>query len=255
MFPSFIHTYTIIQLQDTDSTNNYTASLEKQSNVQHKTVIMASFQTKGKGQHKNKWISEHGKNLLASIFIKPSKLAIDRQFELSRLTALAIRDTVSYFLKKPVSIKWPNDIYVGSEKIAGILIENNLDKQLIERSIIGIGLNVNQQHFDSLTATSLFNISNKEWELPRILDYLLYRFDEYLDSLSSDQGSIHSEYDNHLYQRNEWIQMVNPAIGKFTARIKGTLPNGMLIVEDSDGEIHHFNHKEVFFNSIQSPND
>jgi BirA family biotin operon repressor/biotin-[acetyl-CoA-carboxylase] ligase len=255
MFPSFLHTYTIIQLQDTDSTNNYTATLEKRSNVQHKTVILASFQTKGKGQHQNTWNSEPGKNLLLSIYIKPKKLAIDRQFELSRIAALAIRDCVSYFLKKPVSIKWPNDIFLDSAKIAGILIENNLGQGTIDRSIIGIGVNVNQQDFESLNATSFLNISNKEWDHPRVLEYLLYRFDEYLEMLNNASNLIHKQYDFNLYKRNQWMQMESPQFGNFKGRITGTLANGMLMVEDSNGKTHHFNHKEVSFSSIPSPND
>jgi len=255
MFPSFIHSYTIIHLQDTDSTNNYTASLEKRSNVQHKTVILASFQTKGKGQHQNTWNSEPGKNLLLSIYVKPYDLAIDRQFELSRIAALAIRDCVAYFLKKPVSIKWPNDIYVGSAKISGILIENNLGQRTIDRSIIGIGLNVNQQYFESLNATSFYKISNKEWDHTRVLEYLLYRFDEYLEMLSNSSNSIHKNYDFHLYKRNEWMHMKSQQFGSFKGRITGSLTNGMLIVEDEEGENHHFNHKEVLFSSAPFPND
>lgn len=246
MFPSIIHSYSIIQLQDIDSTNNYTATNENQSYIQHKTVILASFQTKGKGQYQNEWISERDKNLLLSIFIQP-EISIDQQFNLSRISALALRDTVYYFLKKRVSIKWPNDIYVEDKKIAGILIENSLGQQKIERSIIGIGLNVNQDSFSTPNATSFLNESNKEWDLTRVLEYLLYRFNHYLEMLNTP-ADIHKSFDMFLYGKNEWQNYTSKKLGPFTGKINGTAFNGMLIVEDSNKNLHTFNHKEIAFN-------
>lgn len=250
MFPSIIHTYSLIHLQDVDSTNNYAAMNENQPFIQHKTVIMASFQTKGRGQHHNKWESKGDQNLLLSIYIKPEKLDIDKQFSISRMAALSIRDCISYFLKKPVSIKWPNDIYVNDKKIAGILIENSVGQNKIERSIIGIGLNVNQTEYDESGATSLKIESKKEWDLVRVLEYLLYRFNHYLDSLDSNKKEMHQLFDMHLHQRKEWLKMTSKKQGEFTGRILSTKENGMLVVEDNDLQIHNYNHKEVVFNSM-----
>ena len=248
MFPSIIHTYSLIHLQDVDSTNNYAAMNENQPYIQHKTVIMASFQTKGRGQHHNKWESQGEQNLLLSIYIKPENLSIDKQFAVSRMAALSLRDCISYFLKKPVSIKWPNDIYVGDKKIAGILIENSVGQSRIDRSIVGIGLNVNQTDFDESLATSLKLESKKEWELIRVLEYLLYRFNNYLESLDSNKKEMHQLFDMHLYKRKEWLRMTSKKQGEFTGRIHSTMDNGMLVVENQDLQKLNFNHKEVVFN-------
>lgn len=244
MYPLTINNYSIIYLPSVDSTNNYTASNEKQSKLQHKTVILTSFQSKGKGQFHNKWQSEKDKNLLLSIYIKPDKLLADQQFAISRIIALAIRDTVSYFLKGVVSIKWPNDIFIGNKKIAGILIENSLNKQWIERSIVGVGLNVNQEEFKGLEASSFKLQSGEEHDLTRILEFLLYRFDQYLEKPIAE---LHKTYDHHLYLRNEWLMMTSKKFGIFKGRIIGSENNGALHVENEQKEVHLFNHKEIVF--------
>ena len=255
MFPSSIHSYSIIHLKTVDSTNNYAASNANQPNVQHKTVIMASFQSKGKGQLLNKWQSEKDQNLLLSIFLLPKNISTAQQFDLSRITALAIRDTISYFLKSQTSIKWPNDIFVKDKKIAGILIENSVVQSEIDRSIIGIGINVNQSEFDTLDATSLKLESNSDWDLQRILEFLLYRFDHYFDSIDSHRDEIRTSFDMHLYKRKEWLSMNNEKLGTFIGRIMATAENGCLLVEDQNAHQHQFNHKEIAINLTQPPND
>jgi BirA family biotin operon repressor/biotin-[acetyl-CoA-carboxylase] ligase len=247
MFPPSIQSYSIIYLPTVDSTNNYAATKENQPNIQHKSVILASFQTKGKGQYSNKWQSEKGLNLLFSICLFPAQLSSEHQFDLSRISALAIRDTVNYFLSKAVYIKWPNDIFILNKKIAGILIENTLNQNKIERSIIGIGLNINQKEFEGIEATSFLNESGKEWDLKRILEFFLYRFDHYYESMQSNRAEILKSFDLHLFRRNEWQQMESSTLGVFKGKIIGTESNGMLQVEDEHGHIHHFNHKEVSF--------
>lgn len=248
MFPSSIHPYTIIQLQTVDSTNNYTASLKNRSYLQNKTVILASFQTKGKGQLSNKWLSERDQNLLLSIFLKPHALKADHQFDLSRVTALAIRDTISHYLPQYASIKWPNDIYINDKKIAGILIENSISSQTIDHSIIGIGININQETFKGINATSFKLEVEKKWDRPRILEFLLYRFEHYMNMLDSKQNELHKLFDVHLYKRKEWIQLINTKNGAFKGRIIGTNKSGSLIIEHENKEILSFQHKEIAFN-------
>lgn len=247
MYPLSINNYSIIYLPSVDSTNNYAAMNEKQSNMQHKTVILTSFQSKGKGQFHNKWQSEKDQNLLFSIFIKPKQVKAIHQFDLSRLISLALRDCVSYFLKGVVSIKWPNDIFINDQKIAGILIENSLTKQNIERSIIGVGLNINQVAFEEINATSFKLISGKEWDLPRVLEYLLYRFDHYLETILPQRKELRTEFDHHLYLRNEWRSMKSTKQGQFLGKIMATEENGALLIEDQRQKVLRFDHKEINF--------
>lgn len=247
MYPLRLNNYSILYLPSVDSTNNYAAIHEKQSYLQHKTVILTSFQSAGKGQYHNKWQSEENENLLFSIFIKPDKLEATHQFDLSRVISLALRDCVSYFLKGVVSIKWPNDIFINDQKIAGILIENSLTKQAIERSIIGVGLNINQVIFKEINATSFKLISGKEWDLTRVLEYLLYRFDHYLETLLPQRKELHTQFDQHLYLRNEWRSMKSIKHGQFLGKIIASDENGGLLIEDQRQQVLRFDHKEIDF--------
>ncbi len=247
MFPTNIHSYSVLHLPTVDSTNNYAASKENQPNIQHKTVIVASFQTNGKGQFHNKWQSEADLNLLFSIYLLPKELSATQQFDLSRISALALRDSISYFLTKQVTIKWPNDLFIEGKKIAGILIENTVTQNRIERSIIGIGINVNQKIFEGLNASSFLIESGKKWELKRVLEFFLYRFDLYFESLNINRSELLRSFDLHLHDRGKWLKMHGPKHKEFLGRIIATKENGMLIVEDSESKIHNFNHKEISF--------
>ena len=111
------------------------------------TIVYADFQTAGRGRQSNGWFSESGKNLLMSVLIYPH-LPVEAQFHVSMQTALALSDYLRQNVGlSAVSVKWPNDIYVGDKKIAGILIEHAIRARMISHSIIGIGLNLNQEQF------------------------------------------------------------------------------------------------------------
>lgn len=108
-------------------------------------VVWTSWQTAGRGQAGNSWESEAGKNVLFSMRLTKPQVAVDKQFALTMMVSLAVHQVVKTLLpNEKVTIKWPNDIYVGDKKICGILIENRLVEKTIEEAIIGIGLNVNQ---------------------------------------------------------------------------------------------------------------
>ncbi|MCY7411197.1 MAG: biotin--[acetyl-CoA-carboxylase] ligase, partial [Chitinophagales bacterium] len=118
-----------------------------------------------KGYSGNIWESESGKNLLMSVIFFPNFLSPRLHFFLNQVASLAVADTVKEFVKgKEIKIKWPNDVFAGKKKIAGILIENSVKGNSIQHSIIGIGLNVNQKNFTPqlLHATSIFKILGKE---------------------------------------------------------------------------------------------
>ena len=238
--------FTIYSLTTVDSTNNYIARPEIQPKLQHKTVIMAEHQSMGKGQYGNNWESAKGKNLLISIFLKPNLIVKD-QFLLNCVTAMAIKDTVSYFLSVSASIKWPNDIYVNHIKIAGILIENSIYGSTINRSIIGIGININQTKFDTGNYNSFKLINKKENDINRILEYLLFRFNDYYDQITNPNCKLQKEFDDHLYGKNELRNFKTRDAKEFKAKIIGTNSEGKLKLVLENGEEMSFSHKDVFF--------
>ena len=110
------------------------------------SVIAVRCQTKGRGQRTNTWETEPGQNLTFSIVLKDLEILPSEQIAISQITALSVVD----FLEShgiAAKIKLPNDIYVGTKKICGILIENSIRGGQITWSIIGIGINVNQTTF------------------------------------------------------------------------------------------------------------
>ena len=139
----------IIRLHTVGSTNDYMIEQIRNGNINLEgTIVIADEQTSGKGMDINIWESEPGKNLTFSIFFKPDFLRADQQFLLNKSISLGVYDFIkSLVTHQKVTIKWPNDIYVGDKKIAGILINNTIAGNELFYSVAGIGVNINQQKF------------------------------------------------------------------------------------------------------------
>jgi BirA family biotin operon repressor/biotin-[acetyl-CoA-carboxylase] ligase len=195
-------------LEKVDSTNSYVHDLLSKNSLDEGFIVWGKEQYAGRGQRGNSWLSPPGVNLTFSIVLRPHFLAIKDQFWLTKAVALGVAEYVSSCLPaSEVRIKWPNDIYVDGTKIAGILIENILEKALLKYSIAGIGLNVNQDVFDpSLpNATSLKLLSGKELELPVCLENLcisLERF--YLELRNGHYRKLDERYHKLLYRKDVW---------------------------------------------------
>ena len=235
----------IIHLSDIDSTNNFAAKLLSQNLCQNGAVIMADVQTQGKGQRGNIWLSESGKNLLSSFVFKPDNLSVENQIALTWATSLSLLKTLRKFNIEAL-IKWPNDILVGGKKIAGILIENQLQGTRISCSIIGIGLNLNQTFFDDLNATSVL-LETKQIVEPRtFLNILAHEMNEQFQLIYSSSFEIlKTEYENNLFQMNE-LKSYEDEFGVFVGKIIGTTEEGKILIEKSNA-IQSYGLKEVTF--------
>ena len=187
----------IIWLESVDSTNE--ECRRHISDIDNLSVVAALSQTSGKGQRGNSWISAPGENLTFSVVLKfPSSVSAGEpepvkaydQFVLSEIAALAVVDLLAEHGIQ-AKIKWPNDIYVGEKKICGILIENTLQGEWIQHSIIGIGLNVNQRNFDATlpnpTSMVLCNGSS-DLETHTLLEEFMDILNAYLDRYCHIRG-------------------------------------------------------------------
>lgn len=176
----------IISLSVVDSTNNYIAKLQLSDEIDHGTVILAENQSEGRGQRGTEWQSEPGKNLIFSFLLNEVNLSVMEQFRLNQLTSLAL---VRALGKKGVDaqIKWPNDIFVGDKKISGMLIENSISGTGLKDSIIGIGLNVNQEEFEGFKATSVKNETGGDHNIHEMLFSFIYEFNELFDLLDEPE--------------------------------------------------------------------
>ena len=187
-----------------DSTNTFSQELVSKSNPTEGTVVLTHFQSAGKGQYGRVWESKARENLTLSIILLPKFLQIKDQFYLNVISSLAIADVLEYYVKDNVKIKWPNDVYVGANKICGILIQNNIQGQYILNSVVGIGVNINQKHFDPNipNPTSLINEVGEIQDLTTFRNLLFGVFEKYYLELKSDnQKSLLSEYKERLYRK------------------------------------------------------
>lgn len=238
---------TYIHLPETDSTSNYLSALSSVGQeVDEFTVVYADFQTAGKGQRNQSWESEVGANLLFSIIVYPAFLEVRKQFLLSQIIALAIKDELDV-LSDGFSVKWPNDIYWHNKKLCGILIENDLLGSCIKRSIAGIGINTNQHMFsDSVpNPVSLWQITGKTYDIPSLLSRVAGRIVEYYNRLKAgEEETFRQRYHDALFRKDGYHRYRDPA-GEFMARIVAVRPEGMLILEDEAGNRRAYLFKEV----------
>jgi BirA family biotin operon repressor/biotin-[acetyl-CoA-carboxylase] ligase len=223
--------------QSLDSTNNFAAKLLSDANPEEGTVILAEFQTAGKGQRGKNWEATAGKNLLTSVILRPTFLSVERHALLNKAVALAVFDTVKEFCETAqVHIKWPNDILVNGLKIAGILIENVVKFGQIESSIVGVGVNVLQTSFDEAKATSLALESNRLIPVEVVCDSLLKNLEKrYSDLQERNFPSLRSSYREHLFGLGKKKAFVYRNL-EVDAIIKGVTPEGKLILEMESGE-------------------
>ncbi len=262
----------ILLTAKTDSTNRYLRDYKGEEGI-HYTVMSAFYQTAGRGQGTNTWESEWAKNLLFSIKAHPVNLAASRQFLLLEALSLALYDVllgvvpgmdtpwldshkhIKTAATSPypelngaeISIKWPNDIYMGNRKISGTLTECDITGKTVQTCILGTGLNVNQELFvsDAPNPVSLFNITGKEVDMRVIFDTILRRFSFMLALINFEHyDEVHRRYTAALYRRTGWHNYEDAA-GRFPAEFVEVKNSGHLVLRRTDGTLSEYEFKEV----------
>ncbi|MBR5603924.1 MAG: biotin--[Bacteroidales bacterium] len=216
----------IIRFKNIDSTNKYLQNLLEDGADIIDNIVVADFQSLGKGQGKNVWESESGKNLLFSLALDMSCLKAENQFLLTKMVSVAMIDVLKKYLpEESLFIKWPNDIYFNNKKIAGILIKNEIKGMMLGTSIIGIGLNVNQTSFDvSLpNPISMKMITGEDYDLESILNDICFE----LKANIQHPTSISPIYTNRLYRYRQWA----------TYQHQGSVKEMMIIGYDQFGRL------------------
>jgi len=234
-----------IELDSIDSTNNYTLRMKEILPFKEGLVVTANYQTGGNGERGKSWESSIGDNLLISVVIEPNIPTKD-QFLLSKCVALALYDLLILYADA-LSVKWPNDILVGKQKIAGILIQNILKGNKITHSVIGVGLNVNQTKFKAYSpqATSLKLLLNKTFDISEIQEELLKCLAGRIQQLRSgvDQKK---EYLSILFLNNK-VATFESEDQQFMGIIKGISKSGKLHIQLEDDSVTEFDNQEVKF--------
>ncbi|MFN8278413.1 MAG: biotin--[acetyl-CoA-carboxylase] ligase [Chitinophagales bacterium] len=237
-----------IWLETVDSTNNFLKEKLKEGRLSEGTVVIAREQQSGRGQEGNQWLSESGQNVTASYVFYPRMVSPDRQFCLSMAVSLALRESCESLTGKEFHIKWPNDIYYGDEKVAGILIENSIQGSRIESCVVGIGLNVNQTFFDiSLpNATSLRNIEFGFYPIESVVETISWYLEKYYSQLRQGHWNfLERAYESSMYRYHQTANFQHQR-KRFRGQIVGVTKEGKLIIE-SEGKELKFGLKEVIF--------
>jgi BirA family biotin operon repressor/biotin-[acetyl-CoA-carboxylase] ligase len=240
----------IIKLDAIGSTNTFLKELCHKNDVENLTVVVTDDQTKGRGQMQSVWESEIGKNLIFSMLIRFVPLEIENQFYISKVISLAIHEFLESVLDKKIDIKWPNDILAEQEKICGVLIENTVKKAKVHQSIVGIGLNVNQEVFNNLpNATSMKLVSKEDYILDDLLEKLVVSIKKYVSVLNDKNFNLIDKlYLKKLYKLNVPSMFKSTLTDSlFMGKIIGISKQGLLKVELEDESIRQFNLKEIAF--------
>ncbi len=237
----------LIKLDAIDSTNDFLKRLSGEQILENFTVVTAENQTNGKGQMGAKWDSETGKNLMCSVLINKLLTDISEIFDLNVAVALSIITALEKNNIPNLTIKWPNDIMSDNKKVAGILIENTIKNNGEINSIIGVGLNVNQQNFDELPkASSLAVIMKKEFDQELILNQFIECLKLNCDLLNNKLVSqLWKNYNNKLFKLGIPMPFSLPDETQFMGIIQGVNSKGKLEVKLENDTIETYGIKEI----------
>jgi BirA family biotin operon repressor/biotin-[acetyl-CoA-carboxylase] ligase len=238
----------LIELNAVDSTNNFAREMLLNSRPVEGTLIVANEQFAGRGQAGNTWQTEAGKNLTETVILYPDFLEADKQFFLNMAVALAIKDFCEFVLNEEIKIKWPNDIYFGDKKLGGVLIENVVSGSKLSSSLIGIGININQQEFPAAlpNPASFAQIRNSTYDIRKLITELSGFLEKYYLQLRQlhfnflDKAYTESLYryqQTHEFKKGEQI---------IRGEINGVTKEGKLIIHSNAKELK-FAFKEVEF--------
>ena len=203
----------------------------------HGDAVVAVEQTAGRGQRGNTWSSRAGENLTFSLVWEADFLAAKEQFVLSEAVALAVVDTLAGYGIE-ATVKWPNDIYVGHKKICGILIEHDLGVAgRLARTIVGIGLNVNQTEFEEWipNPTSIALLTGERRGTNDVFGDLYEALECRFEQLKDARQQVQADYLGHLYRLNKPSTYALPNGKRFRGTIRDVRPTGELLVEHEEG--------------------
>jgi len=238
----------IIKLDAIDSTNSFLKKKSSNQEIDDFTTVYTQNQFNGRGRTTKQWISEPNKNIAFSLFKRFKKNDLKHIFLLNVIASISILELLEKYLVKDVKVKWPNDVMVKNKKISGVLIENKIKKNNSINSIMGIGINVNQQNFpDFLSATSIINEIGSVSEIDLLANELAVIIKSNFKFLKSKSKLYLDYYNNKLHNKNQTVRFKNN-IGKIeVGEIVKVDFRGNLMIMNEKGKIEYFKENEIKF--------
>ncbi|MCC8088554.1 MAG: biotin--[acetyl-CoA-carboxylase] ligase [Rikenellaceae bacterium] len=232
-------------LDETTSTND----IASDGRFRNGDIVIAEFQTHGRGQRGHTWESCKGENLMLTVVLEPQRLPAELQFYISKIIPLALVKTLEHY-GTPAKIKWTNDVYVGDKKIAGILIENDIMGAYVIRSLAGIGININQSSFESSlpNPVSMFQISGRKYDRAEVLGKFIGHLSVYYENVNNGcLTAIDTDYRSNLYRKDEVHSYLLSDGTVFKATLRDVKETGELLLEHSDGTLNSYLFRDVEF--------
>lgn len=238
----------IINVDSVNSTNDLAAQLLASPGLSEGSMVIAKDQTAGRGQMGALWWSEPGSSLTMSLILKPEFLVPSELFGLNMAIGVAMCDFISDMVKHQALIKWPNDIVCRGSKVCGILIENSIANDKVRHSVIGIGLNVNQESFPAFLphAISLKMVSGRTFDVESLVEPVNDAIAQIYALLREDVVAIRRLYHERLLGLGK-KRLFSKADQMFLATIIGVTDTGRLQLGLDDGSTQTFAVKEVAF--------
>lgn len=238
--------HSISYFEELDSTNTYLKSLPADE-ICHGQLCLTDNQTKGRGQYDRNWETDSGKNLTFTLAFCPKHA--NRFHILTLACARAAVAEIEESLGCDAFIKWPNDVLIQNKKVAGLLTETVFNGNKLDRLLIGIGLNVNQDRFSSAldsSAISLKQVINKTVDRETFLCKFLSRVEfEYL-RWHKQNDELLKNINQKIIGYGQWVKFnVNGHDEKARYKLLGINENGQLTAIDEDGGLKTFSHEQI----------
>lgn len=231
-FSSHIHYYPSV-----DSTNALVKTLANQG-ASEGTIVIAEEQTAGRGRRGKSWVSPAGANLLFSVLLRPP-MEGDRVFALTMVLSLAALKAIKKICGVKAMIKWPNDLYVGAKKLAGILTEFAVTEKRVDWAVLGMGINVGWRPDDpeegGAPATSLVEETERSISRNELLLELLPGFEAfYKEVVRGRLEALYEQWNRHCLVLGKAV-VIESEMERIEGRALRIDDCGALIIEDSMG--------------------
>jgi BirA family biotin operon repressor/biotin-[acetyl-CoA-carboxylase] ligase len=222
-----------------DSTNTRARELADAGAAEGE-IVLAESQTQGRGRLGRRWESPAFRNLYLSIILRPN-LAPAFAGQITLMAAVAVAETVGFFIGRPPEIKWPNDILTDGKKLAGILAEAACDAKRVEYVVLGIGLNVDYRAEtmpEALRrrATSMAEVAGQPVSRDRVLVRLIQDLDRcYAELEESGFVALQPRWEAHFGLCGKQVR-IDLGDETLLGRALGIDREGALILATVDGQ-------------------
>ena len=235
----------LIKLDAIDSTNIYVKELIAKGDIKNYTAVISKYQTNGRGRNNSIWQDEPSKNLNFSLYKEFNSFKIENKFLLNIISSISVFKLLKKYNLKNLSVKWPNDIMTGNKKISGILIENNIRGKLINYSVIGIGINVNQLNFKNLPKATSLHIETGVTNSPELMAEELQQILKLnFELMLENPDELLNDYNKFLFEKDKTANfLINGKI--FLGKLTKVNKLGQILIRNNDGVIEKFNVDEI----------